>query len=183
MGWDWTKAMYFYKNGDVNRKAEVDSYLGTDRVLKSTMVGTVYYGACKVNENKVVGVVALTKASRWEIGFKLMDESMNPFCYDCPDSILDLLTPTDYEESLKWREECRKRNKKPKLSQLGVGSVIRFTCPCRTTYYNEGQTVTLVKQIQTIRAGRRNTYKWVSDGLYSWKPSIIPSDYTIIKAY
>ena len=46
---------------------------------------------------------------------KDMDETMLPFYYDCPESILKLLTPTDNKNANIWREKCRKRNKDKKV--------------------------------------------------------------------
>jgi len=45
----------------------------------------------------------------YEFGYKDMDETMGPFSYDCPERILDLLTPTDNESAMRWRERCRER--------------------------------------------------------------------------
>ena len=51
MGWTEYQASYFYKNGQINRKAECDAYFeeglnrGHYKVLKSTLKGSVYYAA------------------------------------------------------------------------------------------------------------------------------------------
>jgi hypothetical protein len=66
MGWTSYNAT-FYKNGKVDRKAEIDYLFNRDgySVLKSTMVGTTYYGAVKYTNRKgeevVFGLVCLTK--------------------------------------------------------------------------------------------------------------------------
>lgn len=66
----------------------------------------------------------------FNFGYKDMDETMHPYVYNCPKRILDLLTPTDNEHALKWREECRKRlakaASKPKLK---TGHYIIFDRP------------------------------------------------------
>ena len=41
--------------------------------------------------------------------YKPLEESMQPYYYDCPKRILDLLTPTHNVNSLKWREDCRNK--------------------------------------------------------------------------
>lgn len=43
------------------------------------------------------------------ICWKDMDESMGPSFYNCPERILNLLTPTDYESANGWRALCRAR--------------------------------------------------------------------------
>lgn len=53
MGWTWQKASHYYPNGNIDRKAECDAYFteglneGQYEILKSTMVGGVYYAAVK----------------------------------------------------------------------------------------------------------------------------------------
>lgn len=53
MGWTWQKASHYYPNGNIDRKAECDAYFteglneGQYEILKSTMVGGVYYAAVR----------------------------------------------------------------------------------------------------------------------------------------
>lgn len=157
MGWTEKDAMFF-KNGKIDRKAECD-YLwescgneGRFKVEKSTMVGSTYYAAvtiCKkivdgilvdIPENQRVtfGTVCLTssrKEGRYTLfGYKDMDETCGPYAYDCPESILKLLTDTDSEFALNWREMCRKKatekreaKKNPHtLNNLPIGAVIEW---------------------------------------------------------
>lgn len=113
----------------VDRRAECDALLTWDskdasgnvlkrhRVVKSAMVGSTYYAAVETvvvagGERKVWAAVFLTCGkTRWDHtvwGYKDMDETMGPFSYDCPASILALLTPTDNKNANEWRETCRK---------------------------------------------------------------------------
>lgn len=89
-----------------------------DTVLKSAMVGGVYYAAIRREQEgkdpRVWAAIFLTrgKASDGTVwGYKDMCESSMPFYYDCPKGILDLLTPTDDEDANRWREMCRKARK------------------------------------------------------------------------
>lgn len=142
MGWTSYNAE-FYKNGKVDRKAECDKmYTQKEHngypkltVLKSVMIGSVYYAAVesiKNNNRNVFAAVVLTSTNTndyYNFSYKDMDESIAGF-YDCPKSILDLLTPTDNEHALEWRRLCKenfekKRNKKTKTT-LPVGSVIEY---------------------------------------------------------
>ena len=149
MGWTSYHATH-YKNGKVNRKAECDAYFteglneGFYRLEKSTMIGSVYYAAVtglkRYNEGQkedvpkdeqhTFGVVFLTSVDSkdyYNFSYKDMDETCGPFCYDCPESILKLLSPTTSEFAQKWRDGCRKHRKLRKaLNDLPVGSVIEF---------------------------------------------------------
>lgn len=71
-------------------------------VLQSAIVKGVYYAAVKCKSGAVVAIVTLIEGGGW----KTMDESMGPYYYDCPASVLSLLTPTKYESALKWRAKC-----------------------------------------------------------------------------
>lgn len=144
MGWTFTTAKHYKPNGTVDRKAEVDEMYTCynaerqirHRVLKSTMVGAVYYGAIeltKPDKRVVLGVVVLTSSDSLHgcnFGYKDMDETEGPVESKCPNSILNLLTPTTSEFALDWRARCRAYNEAKKsptaLSKLPIGSKITF---------------------------------------------------------
>lgn len=42
----------------------------------------------------------------YDTGYKDMDESMGPCESECPERILHLLSPTDHEYALNWRQRC-----------------------------------------------------------------------------
>ena len=155
MGWISYMATH-YKNGKVDVKAEMDAMYTQEEhdgvnpstketvhypkweVLKSRMVGRVYYAAAKITDSQketeeVFAVVSLTSTKTddgFNFGYKSMTEDMGPGYYDCPESILNLLSPTDDEYALEWREKCRERIKKKKEGRtknaLPVGSIIRY---------------------------------------------------------
>lgn len=142
MGWTYKPAK-FYKNGKVDRKAELDAEFtwsnesGSGEILKSTMVGTTYYAAFKRTrtngESEVYAIVTLTHIDRnsWcNFGYKDMSEDMGPCEHGCPENILSLLSPTDNEYALQWRAACREERKrkseKSSLSLLPVGTVIEI---------------------------------------------------------
>lgn len=191
MGWTSIHATH-YKNGKVDRKAECDAYFmeglnrGYYEVLKSSMVGRVYYAAVKplkkynkdingneiimdipINEQQVFGVVFLTSIDNqdyYNFSYKDMDESMGPCYYDCPKGILDLLTPTDSEWANNWRTKCRerieKKNNPNALNKLPEGTVIKVTLPFDTQRYSKGTEVKLTK----IKYGKRS--KWFTSNCY-----------------
>ncbi|MBQ8133271.1 MAG: hypothetical protein IJ192_02500 [Clostridia bacterium] len=139
MGWTSYHATH-YKRGTVDRKAECDAYFldslnkGFYRIEKSTMVGSVYYAAVTAikrfkkdvpekeeqyedipeSEQRTFGVVFLTSVDMkdyYNFSYKDMEETCGPYNYDCPESILKLLSPTTSEFALQWREKCREHRK------------------------------------------------------------------------
>lgn len=199
MGWTGIRATHYKWVGKgtnrkyvVDRKAECDAYFmeGLNRghydVLKSSMIGSVYYAAVKLlqryskdddgneiivdistNEQQVFGVVFLTSTDSkdyFNFSYKDIDEASGPCYYDCPKGILDLLTPTDSEWANNWRASCRERLKQKKnpnsLSKLPEGSVIKVVLPFDTQRYSKGSEVILTK----IKWGKQ--YKWFASNCY-----------------
>ena len=59
-------------------------------------------------KQRVIAIVCLmhhAPKSAYNLGYKDMDESMGPYNYNCPKRILDLLTPTEYEQAREWRQK------------------------------------------------------------------------------
>jgi hypothetical protein len=177
MGWLEYRAEH-YKNGKVDRKAEMDSKYNWEdesrkvEVLKSSMVGSTYYAAVK-SFNKTNGyecitaVVCLTSTNSkdyYNFAYKDMDESMGPYKYDCPKGILDLLSPTESEYANEWRKACYENLAKKKnpdaLCNLPEGSVIKIVLPFDTQRYKAGTEVTLTK----TKWGRK--CKWFTSTCY-----------------
>lgn len=163
MGWLEYRADH-YKNGKVDRKAEMDSKYNWEdesrkvEVLKSSMVGSTYYAAVRSfnKENGfecVTAAVCLTSTNNkdyYNFAYKDMDESMGPYKYDCPKGILELLSPTENEYALEWRKQCyenlkAKRNPNS-FNKLPVGTIIKVVMPFDTKYFSEGQEVRLRKR-------------------------------------
>ena len=163
MGWLEYHASY-YKNGKVDRKAEMDARHNWEdesrkvEVLKSSMVGSTYYAAVK-SFNKtngyecVVAAVCLTSTNNkdyYNFAYKGMDETCGPHKYDCPKGILDLLTPTESEYANEWRKACYEnlaQKKNPNsFNKLPVGTVIKVVMPYDTKYFRTGQEVKLQKR-------------------------------------
>lgn len=127
---------------------------GHFKVLKSAMVGSTYYAAVKLlkkaikdeqgntqyvdlpeNEQDVWAAIFLTSTNMkdyYNFSYKDMDESCGPCHNECPVSILKLLTPTNSEYANRWRKACwdyhnGKKNNKNDISNLRVGSKVKFT--------------------------------------------------------
>ena len=144
MGWTSYHATN-YKNGKVDRVAEVKHCFerGEDskyRILKASLVGTTVYAAVEYQTEKgteVFAAVVLTSVDNndyFNFSYKDMDETCGPYHYDCPASILKLLTPTTSEHANQWREKCwekiekkrQKKNDPQALSNLPLGTVIEM---------------------------------------------------------
>lgn len=140
MGWTTYMATNYKANGSVDAKAEMDKLYNWEteneinKVIKSAMVGSTYYCAVetihKANGKREVwaGIALTSKSTRdgMNFGYKDMDETAIPYSYNCPTSILNLLTPTDNENANEWRRLCREEKTKPKLSDVPVGSKIKW---------------------------------------------------------
>lgn len=107
--------------GNIDKKATLDhefSIYGDERVIKSAMAGGNYYAVLEWTNNGVLRrMLAVVKCSTDKDYFyyKEMDDTMAPYFYDCPKSILDLadeLVPCNesYDPhgwAAEWREKCR----------------------------------------------------------------------------
>lgn len=108
---------YTKDNGDYGKVIDVKSK------------GNVSYLAYKTKRGETITVSAIvcrTSRSRgyYNFSYKNMHENEHPYFYDCPKSILDLLTPTENEAANRWRELCHERlNKNIKVKN---GDVIKF---------------------------------------------------------
>lgn len=190
MGWTSYHAE-FYKNGTVDRKKEIDKLWTQNEiekypelnVLKSRMIGSTYYAAIEEKENgiikKVFAVVVLTSINMndyFNFSYKEMTESAGPYCYDCPKGILDLLTETDNEYAINWRNKCRENLQKKKYKTtkgtLPVGSVIKFK------KYN-GEYVILEKMPPMYQF--RRAWWYCSDSNTYYPSNHIPDEFEIIK--
>ncbi len=124
MGWTFT-----HKDKFTNVKSFFERQFTSSQILDCKVKNKVAYIACKRDE-KVFAVVCLLNyrpKDYYNFGYKDMDETMHPYYYDCPTSILDKLTATDNRHSLEWRENCYKNMlKNEETKSLKVGDIIKF---------------------------------------------------------
>lgn len=157
MGWSYHTARHYTRRGAIDRKKELDvSWTGKFTVLKSSMVGSTYYAAIKIEDTgEVFAAVYLTSSNMKDVfnfGYKPMDETLMPYEVNCPLSILGLLTPTDCQDANAWRNACRRNAEEKKssssavLSKLPIGSKIIWTVPSDGfSFSKKGEKVELVK--------------------------------------
>lgn len=200
MGWTSYHATY-YKNGKVDKKKECDAYFleglnrGHFKVLKSSMVGNIYYAAIqnavervsssdgngynyKPIENGTVWAavfkVQVDNKYYFNFSYKDMSEDMGPFEANCPQSILKLLSETDNEFALEWRKRCWKNIEKKKsgntLSALPIGSKISFRL-------SDGTKMELVKHAPAYQFKKSFWYNPLTHKYVSSRN--IPNDYKV----
>ena len=117
------------------------------------------------------GVFALAIMTRWvkddyNFGYKDIDEDMLPYIQNCPESILNLLSPTENTYALKWREGCRENNRVS--ARLKPGDVVNFTNPI---------TFTDGVQASSLRVSRVTRHK-----LYFYPHYVLSRDYVTCHA-
>lgn len=182
MGWTSYQATHYKNNGTIDRKKELDYELfrfeheGGHRLVKSSMVGATYYAAVKHPRGHVYGLVVLTQVDNriGELFYKDMSEDMLPGYYDCPVSILKLLSPTDNECALEWRAKCAEQaaaKKSPTaLNNLPIGAKISFTL--------HGEKVEAVKYPPAYQFKRAF---WCIPAMNKYiKAKYIPRDYIVL---
>jgi len=112
---------------------------------------TNLYAALKTKDGKTVAVALLTRRapnSHFNYGYKDMDEGMGPNIHDCPERILDLLSPLEdlftprndgqegaYDWAKNWRQRARekvaRRKARPKLTD---GLLLKLSYPLQFHY-------------------------------------------------
>jgi hypothetical protein len=92
------------------------------------------------------------RPDHWQnFGYNEMDEVENPYYYNCPERILNMLDPLPdepfYDGARKWRAECRKRLELRKTARtLKHGDTITFSGnPIRFSNGDEHSTFTVVR--------------------------------------
>ena len=143
MGWTYTRATWFDKRGNIDRREEMHKALFGCTILKDRMVGSTYYAAIKDKNEGVFILIALTNVDKGDFGYKDMDASMGPYVYTCPESILKLNTYHDgYTDE--WIDKCRLVAERKK--KLAKAKKIQVKLPFDTNHFSEGTTLYLYKQ-------------------------------------
>ena len=188
MGWLYYNSVNLKPNGQVDRKKEIDGGFSEGyTVIKSVMVGSVYYGAIrKDGTGEVFGCVCLTSSDKkggFNFGYKSMDETCGPYEKKCPLSILNLLTPTDDEWANEWRKQCRAYHKQQKsptsFKNLPIGTKVIWTVPHdHFAGGNRGDKIELTK----TKHGRGHAYWYNSRGNWRTKPIYVNMNDCLIVA-
>lgn len=109
------------KEQEIGDKCEIVYYSKKGRIISL---------AVKSKESEeVFAVVCLTRIDRGgkEFMIKTLDETSGPCYYDVPKKLLNLLSPTNNEYALKWREQCKLFiETKKNSSKIKQGDLIEF---------------------------------------------------------
>lgn len=143
MGWTT-----LYKSPQITPEKYITSQLNwtnekeTVRPLKTAIVGRVFYAAIETitlatNERVVwAAIYPFSTQNHGHVNFAYrdQDETVGPNEVTCPIGILDMLTPTEHQRALAWRQQCRHyhatQNEKRKTTRsIKDGQRIRFAEP------------------------------------------------------
>ena len=161
------------------------------RVLRSALVGMrTYYAAVEIvasgKSREVIAIVCLVqytpRDSKGDVfGYRDMSEHMGPSDCNCPEPVLDLLTPTQDANALDWRSRCRanvalrrERSAKPKPRP---GQVIVFDQAIR---FRDGRVLDRFEVMPDNRAGRTMLYRDPETGRLYRVPNVKTRTYTLI---
>jgi hypothetical protein len=97
-------------------KSEIE-YQGHLEVLETRIVhrNELYSAVKDKRDGTIFAMVWMLKyypKDYYNFGYKDMDETMHPYFYNCPKSILAKLTPTTNEHALEWRQGCINKHTK-----------------------------------------------------------------------
>lgn len=149
MGWCFTEVNFDRFSPTGFKPKDVVEDLATwenpdrkQKVLLSAQKFNVIYSALEVfnkltNETTVEAMVTLIRmhpnAKHENFGWKCIGERAGPVEDKCPKDILELLTPTQNVEAIKWRERCWENIKKREAIKLATGDIIEFKSPVKFT--------------------------------------------------
>lgn len=176
MGWTSYNAK-FYKNGKVDKIAEIKSHFEQEencKVLKASSVGNTVYVAIekKINKEKIVFaaiyLTSINMKSYCNFSYKYINETEGPSERKCPVSILNLLTPTDNKWANEWRNDCWENIEKKKakkkdpnsLKNLPVGSIIEMKYWEDNTPYLKLEKIDYPRYKNPIWYSRETGYKY-----------------------
>ncbi|ONI88108.1 hypothetical protein ALI22I_20430 [Saccharothrix sp. ALI-22-I] len=126
----------------------------------------VFYAAVRTKETgEVWALVVLVQRGRgqYNFGYKDMSESMGPVQADAPAKVLDVLTSTDSEYALAWRQRCRDNLAKSAAARnrqrsVTAGVVIQVATPIP---FKNGRSVSRFKCVE--RGGRKIRWQALPD--------------------
>lgn len=124
------------------------AYLATRRLNKLTQEECVFATVCHLD---------YIRNDYYNFGYKDIDEDSGPYAAEAPERILKLLSPTDNENALRWREQCwgniQKKKGRPTLRK---GMIIRHKA--KAIRFQDG------KERRYFEVIKRGRYRSLSDG-------------------
>lgn len=182
----WTGILTSKSSKEFNRKQFLDSEFtyefknngteGNCKVIKSAMIGSTWYGAIHyhskapisgIEKDYIYGMVILTRFNEGEFMYKEIPETAGPCYYDCPQSILNLLSPCDkIEDYRNWAKDWRKKC----LKQQKINLAKKNHLPFKINWLNEKVSLKYVLQ------GGKGFY---TDGVYKYPTRYLKADNVI----
>lgn len=169
MGWTFYRATC-YKNGKVDRLAECRKEFKNEfrfPILKDAMIGTTYYAAIQSPKGYIFPLVVLTSVKNGEFGYKDMEGGMGPYYYDCPESILKLITEKN-DNTEAWIAACREKRKserelnkmfnKAKKEKLLLKVTLPFDCEYPHEIFQKGTVIYLTHYRKSVWCFRNSPW-------------------------
>lgn len=110
MGWLYSYDKRHDKAAQVAEFRAPGSWSAGTTLLADRVVGNHYWAALQLADGKVTIILALMRKGGPDCGYgyKLMDETVHPYYYDCPLSLLKMATDPPYNENAaEWRAKVR----------------------------------------------------------------------------
>ena len=176
----WSGSFYsgtvqdFIKNGEVERLYNCET-------LARSVKGNVVYSAVKDKDGSISAMVTLLRKDRdGYVMVKSVHETSGPCESECPEKILNMLSDTDAEWALAWRERCRNHKnvvrankvKRAELDQLPIGSRIMFNGQEHKAFENVWR---------NTKAEGSTVFVNISNNRYSKKNQIIKHGYQVLE--
>lgn len=117
MGWTVLYRSNSPKNYAEEKKVIQELFQPADKfeIVQMSKNGSVWYVACRMKQvegQPVFATIIKTSTKNGEFGYKDMDETMHPYFYGAPISLIKKLTPTDNEHANAWRNKVRELHEK-----------------------------------------------------------------------
>lgn len=169
----WTGIGNYFGDTMKDRRKFIDNMINNEwkgyELIKSAMHNSTYYAAVKHPSGHVFGLVMLTSVDNREFLYKDMDETMLPYSYDCPVTILNLLSPTDNESAIEWRERCRTQHElRKKWTAIKSTPNVHIQVTARNLRYTQDGS-----EIILHRTRRFNGKMYWTDGSYRFSEGTV----------
>lgn len=175
MGWNGLvySDLYYNEKGQLDRKKTMDK-IYEEVLVRSALVGRFYYAALKRDDGTIYGLVVKTEKDRGEFSYKPIHENEGPYYYDCPNSILKLLSPTDNEFALKWRKLCKEKEEFKKKMRTHPKR-IKFKVPYNLGYYKKGEEI-ILNYVLTPMKYKNKIGGYYTDGNYRFPSTMLNAE-------
>lgn len=147
----------------VRREFEQDG----NRIIDFSARGRTIYLAWE-QAGQVRAVVVLLFRSKGDWGYRCYTEDEGPYHFDCPQRLLDRLSPPQSEYATQWRQQCRRRRLELQAQEpLKEGDWIKLSEPVRFRDGDEQDTFEL--RFYRSRRRRQRYYRSAEGLAYRFK--------------